>query len=248
MVFDSGKPEAGIAAKLLDDRVRVNNEALQPAFAEDHAFPNNAAGQTGRHNKVALTDVAGDEAGRVNHHTNWNDAGTWKARSGTGAVHKVTLDGDVIPAGTKMWFYKDTAPTNWTIDGTVTGDELLAVKKLGTVYTPGGGTGTGATWTQPNHTHAVGTYGVVGHTHDIPIDGYAQRGGDFGTCVAGSMVVGSGIDEVGDQLQSVRRAGAALNTSAATAPAIGGASAAGATANTWRPVARVGIICTKDAY
>jgi len=34
--WNEGKPEAGIAAKLLDDRVRVNNSAIEAIINEDH--------------------------------------------------------------------------------------------------------------------------------------------------------------------------------------------------------------------
>lgn len=45
---------------------------------------------------------------------------------------------DEIPAGTKMWFYANSAPTGWTIDSTPS-DELLAIKG-GSTYTAGGTT------------------------------------------------------------------------------------------------------------
>ena len=36
--WDEGKPEAGIKAKLLDDRVRVNNSAIEAILNEDHVM------------------------------------------------------------------------------------------------------------------------------------------------------------------------------------------------------------------
>jgi hypothetical protein len=56
MSWDSGKPEAGIAANLLDNRIRTNNEALEAAIDQDHDFTTSGT-QTGKHNMVSLIET-----------------------------------------------------------------------------------------------------------------------------------------------------------------------------------------------
>ena len=58
---------------------------------------------------------------------------------------------DVIPAGTKMIFYQNTAPDGWTIDGTVAGS-LIGIKGGSAAYNVNGGQLAG-TWTQTTHRH-----------------------------------------------------------------------------------------------
>lgn len=69
------------------------------------------------------------------------------------------------PAGTNMWFYQASAPTNWTIYTTVE-DCLLAVKDVsggGAYTTPGDGAEKGEAWADVfSHTH-----GMNNHTHDL---------------------------------------------------------------------------------
>ncbi|MHC4757102.1 MAG: hypothetical protein ACYTE8_00435 [Planctomycetota bacterium] len=76
------------------------------------------------------------------------------------------------PAGTKMIFYQDTAPTGWTIDSDPA-DHLLAIKGGAQAYNANGGTKAG-TWDQanhthtgPSHTHTMGTHlhGQSAHLH-----------------------------------------------------------------------------------
>ena len=46
-------------------------------------------------------------------------------------------------------------------------------------------------------------------TIDVPIDGYGTTGGNLGTVGSGRMIVGSGISESNEQLESLRAAGSA---------------------------------------
>jgi hypothetical protein len=72
------------------------------------------------------------------------------------------------PSGTKMVFYQNSAPTGWTIDGAVA-DCILAVKGGTQAYDANAGQILG-TWTQPNHTHSMGTHihTMPTHTHTMP--------------------------------------------------------------------------------
>jgi len=98
------------------------------------------------------------------------------------AVNGTLLDGTVnagsipAPAGTNMFFYQASAPSQWTIDATVE-DCLLAVKGGAQAYNIAGGTGAEAgSWTPSTHVHTMGshthtlahTHGQAAHTHTGP--------------------------------------------------------------------------------
>lgn len=72
------------------------------------------------------------------------------------------------PSGTKMYFYQDTVPTNWTID-TGPADALLGIKGGAQAFNAAGGTVVG-TWTPTNHTHTGPSHTHTGpsHTHTGP--------------------------------------------------------------------------------
>lgn len=122
-----------------------------------------------------------------------------------------------VESGSSLWFYQDAAPTGWTIIGSV-GDELLAVKG-GSTYTTGG-TQAG-TWTQPSHSHSVGS-----HTHSFS--------GSTSYEIAEDVNVATGGE------------GRHYHTFSGTTGGASGTTGSSATSNTWRPDARVGILATKD--
>ena len=84
----------------------------------------------------------------------------------------------IIPSGTKMWFYADSAPVGWTIDSSpTTVDNILAIKG-GTIYNTGGVRQGG--WSiigldsvaeashrhsGPNHFHTMPTHSHTGPNH-----------------------------------------------------------------------------------
>ncbi len=248
MVWTKGNPAARILANTLAGLIRDNNAALETAIGQDH---NLATGgdQTGHHKQVTLNNLAGDHAGLASHLTIYNDAGVLKFRNGTGTVRKVSGDGDVIPAATKMWFFANTAPTGWIIDSSIT-DALIALKG-GTPYATGGAGGVGDTWTQPGHTHTdpptaahtllSGESGLPAHTHTLSGDGVLSND-ESGS---GKLTTGNTPGGGGDIVVPVNTA---ANAAGAHAHGSGGATSSSATANTWRPVAAVGIMATKDAY
>jgi len=72
-----------------------------------------------------------------------------------------------IPAGTKMVFYQDVAPTGWTIANTLDDKVLFVTKGSAAGGQTGGGAHSTGTWTQPNHTHTANNSDVTipAHTH-----------------------------------------------------------------------------------
>ncbi len=231
MVWVKTNPATGIKAKVLDDQIRTNNDALETAIDQDHDFTTGGT-QTGVHDQVTMPEIT-EPTGKAAHITLWNLAGIpeWKDDL-AGTVRKFSSDGDVIPAGTKMWFYANSAPTGWVIDSSVT-DALIALKG-GTAYATGGAPGVGDTWTQPSHTHTTPNHTLT--TGEMPAHTHSQQGeflvrangANFGVRTqSGSYSTGS------------TGGGGAHNH---------GATGSSATANTWRPVAAVGLLATKSAY
>ena len=84
------------------------------------------------------------------------------------AARKDYVDNAAIPSGTKMYFYQNTAPSGWVIDGAVT-DILLSVKGGSQAYNVNGGTQAGV-WAQPAHLHTGPNHTHTGpnHTHTGP--------------------------------------------------------------------------------
>jgi len=123
-------------------------------------------------------------------------------------------------SGTKAWFYQNTAPSGWTLDSTPA-DALLAVKGGSQAYNVSGGNQAG-TWTQPDHTLTVDE--MPSHTH-----------GQKDACA------GSGNVCSGDYNISAYYGGEIT----VFTESVGGGQAHNH-GSTYRPLAQVGIICTKD--
>ena len=222
-------------------------------------------------------------------------------------------DARFIPAGTKMWFYQNTAPTGWVIDSTPA-DAILAVKGGSAAYNVNGGMAAG-TWTHPTHTHTGPSHthtgpshthtgpshahSILTHTHTFSAGAHTHTTGDVtltaaqsglpahthnlltiavGLGGAGGAFVGTGptvhttnanVAQNASESHNHGATGAATvsgttggsntentgregtgTTSASgtgdTGAAGTGATGASSTANTWRPLAQVGIICTKS--
>jgi hypothetical protein len=63
MAYEKGKPEPGIKAKFLDDRVRGNNDFIQPAINNEHNFVDADAGnQSGDHTQGSARCFSQDTA------------------------------------------------------------------------------------------------------------------------------------------------------------------------------------------
>ena len=160
--------------------------------------------------------------------------------------------GSGFPSGTKMIFYQDTAPANWTIDATVDDKLLFITKGSAASGETGGGAHSTGTWTQPNHvhtgpshTHTTGDVtltaaqsGVPAHTHTVPrydsgSSAYAVQSAPCGTTTSntGANVAANAAEA---HNHGATGAGGTANTGN------------GATANTWRPAAYCAIVATKD--
>ncbi len=164
----------------------------------------------------------------------------------------------VIPPATKMWFYQNVAPSGWVLNATPA-DALLAVRGGSGAYSGDGGTQAG-TWTQTGHTHTgpSHSHGIGSHTHNtsnhtltiaqIPSHTHTFNGGGYGAihladnagyAYAGGTTAAAG----GGQPHNHGATGVGTGNTE-----VGGTGATGssATAATWRPLAQLGIICTKS--
>jgi hypothetical protein len=218
-------PAAGDLISDGDDKIRNFKTDVRERLAKDHYM--DIAGTDadhGEHSKVTLR-VGSAPTHAANKGFLYAKDVSAKAElfyiDEDGNEVQVTSGGVIpgtLPSGTKMWFYQNTAPTGWTVDSTPA-DALLAVKGGTAAYNANGGTQAG-TWTQTGHTHAAGTFGVSGTT-SAESGGYAQGA------------------------YNVYNFTLAPHTHTFSA-AVTGTSASGAEAATWRPLAQLGIICTKD--
>jgi len=215
----------------IDDKVNKLINMIRERMEVDHEWKNEQ--QDGKHKKLTLvkqTSIGTPDTGEAK-------IGLLEINSVLQAVIK-NPDADelrliMLPSGTKMYFYENTAPLGWTIDSSCA-DALLAVKGGSNAYKADGGNQAG-TWTQPNHTHTG-----PNHNHSMPIGysaglypGYADQYAD------GNPTFTS--DARWNRTPYTETLKKFKTDNAGT-----GNTGGSATANTWRPLAQVGIICTKD--
>jgi len=82
------------------------------------------------------------------------------------------LGGEIIPSGTSMLFYEDTAPSGWTIQNTlddklvyITKGSVLAGQVGGAVHSSGSWTISGITELPHTHTGTSHSHHILTHTH-----------------------------------------------------------------------------------
>jgi len=176
-----------------------------------------------------------------------------------------------FPVDTQIFVYQNVAPTGWTYESGIT-DKVLAVKGGSQSFNVNGGS-TAGTWavtgiTVDSHTHTVSAhvhttshYHTIIHTHDIPIASYTNALYTIPTAVGSSRTFthhnGLGQSDEADVAKNAlvtygtNTANSGVDTTntgnPTTNPASGTASSSATTsAETWRPAAAVGIICSKD--
>jgi hypothetical protein len=138
----------------------------------------------------------------------------------------------VIPAGTKMVFYQDTAPAGWTIIDTLDDKVLIVTKGSAVGGQTGGAAHTTGTWTQPAHIHSHA------HTVILPTTATWNIGG---ATESGTLVVATGSNEGFAYINALGHThfeSEVDNTAQSVATA--------ALMNAWRPAAYNVIICSKN--
>ena len=143
----------------------------------------------------------------------------------------------VIMLGTSdtiVWMYLNAAPPGWKVLSTGA-DSLLAVSGGTAAYNVNGGNGgTGDTWTQPNHTHTMGT-----HLHQW-YNYVSGSSADQSYNSVGSAINVAIVTESGGALRAETGSAPGPDQDYYTTAVDPGDTANGATANTWRPLASVG--------
>ena len=162
----------------------------------------------------------------------------------------IGCSGQAFLAGTKAFFYQNTAPTGWTISEGI-GDALLAVKGGSNAYNVNGGQqAPSSTWSQPTHLHTTGDFTLT--TTYIPSHNHTMYHTHNAYCQSQDIYAYEG----GSTFKQHADSGSYVTTSGASASntgSVGGGSAhnhgstgGSATVNTWRPLADVGIIASKN--
>lgn len=138
-----------------------------------------------------------------------------------------------FPAGTKMLFYQDTAPTGWTIQNTLN-DKLVFITKGsvaggqtgGAVHSTGSWTITGFGGSVDGHALTIAE--LAPHNHTTDAAGNVGPHGEY-TPYAAGYVAGSVTGTTGSGAAHVHTISSALTQNGA-----------------WRPAAYNCIICAKD--
>jgi hypothetical protein len=210
------------------ERIRDLKEAIQERIAKDHYFDMSGTNDDhGEHLAVTLREQAADPANVANKGFVYTKEVGGKAElfylDEDGNAVQLTTGGSInvsVPAsfasGTKMWFYQNTAPTDWTYLSAIT-DRCLAVKGGTGSFNVNGGNEAG-TWQLPNHTLTLAQ--IPAHTHSITCRSKSANG------------------------NNVRSSSGGGSYSATTGSA--GSGSAHNHGLTYRPYSAVGIICEKD--
>lgn len=175
-----------------------------------------------------------------------------KADIGTGAGSVCAgNDARLNQTGMNVWFYANVAPTGWTLLTGVS-DAVLSVKGGSVAYNVAGGQQAG-TWTQPNHLHDL-AHSHTQNAHNHQVYDYISASSNKIYNSSGSPVnvtvgtrsnyAGWVANIVGDV--TLLSQDAYTTNSTPTINEASGNTGASATANTYRPLANVGIICTKN--
>ena len=147
-----------------------------------------------------------------------------------GRNNGLTYDNYILPPqylgflnGTRCWFYQASAPLGWTIIAG-TGDRLLGVSEPGgSLYNGVNAPGQTGTWQQADHTLTIA---------EMPSHAHQARSSSDTISGAGSIYYRSGdaFHNKGNFNLTIAQGGSQPHNHG----------------NTWRPLANVGILCTKD--
>jgi hypothetical protein len=162
------------------------------------------------------------------------------------------VEGELFAAGTVMWFFQDAAPSGWTVLSGA-GDGLLAVKGGSNAYNVSGGTAGAGTWTQPTHLHTTGDFtltithlpshyhALTNHTHNLYCSQWYLAGGEDPYWGWWHM-----LDPYGAYYHTGSQPSQDTGYTGSGSAHNHGNSGSTTTSNTWRPLANVGILATKN--
>jgi len=137
MVWDKNKPAGSQKIRLSDDEIRENMDCLEDALSRDHKFPATKGTDAGEHDAATFAKQDADpdaKADTIKVYSKEVDENLRLfARMPGGGITDV-----LIPAGTKMLFYQDTAPLGWTLESTLDDKVVMITKGKAQGGSPGG--------------------------------------------------------------------------------------------------------------
>jgi hypothetical protein len=163
--FDKTKPAGTTKLRLSDDQIRDNWDAIEDALDRmGMKFPSGYGVDAGEllvpifQKQDADPDTPAADKLKLYAKTVGAQPRLYVKDPG-GDVKALAIPGeDIIPSGTKMLFYQDTAPDGWTIQDTLD-DKLVYISKGSAEGgETGGGVHSTGTWTQPDHHHTQPTH------------------------------------------------------------------------------------------
>lgn len=136
--------------------------------------------------------------------------------------------------GTNAWFYQAAAPLGWSIIAG-TGNRVLACSDSTNKYNGVNAPNQTGDWQQSNATLTIEQ--IPAHSHIIKVWKSDQEGNL-------SSKIGSTNRNTGNNQNTGQTGGIGSNNQTSTSPA--GATQGHNHGNSWRPLANVGILCTKN--
>lgn len=240
--YETLPPDTGESASLGASRIRSVKQAIQERIEVDHSFAGDA--HDGKHLKVTLKFRASKPTNDATDGALYSKEVSGVTElfyvDDTGAEVQLTSGGLAggFPSGTKMVFQQTAAPTGWTKDTTHNNKAFRVVTgSVGsggaTAFTTifGSGKTSGSTSPATNsrgaHTHSTTsvsnhnhtTIAAGSHTHSVSPDGWSTFGNPPSpttSIISGSLVVGSGLIENTETLQSLRKSGGGAKTTSNT--------------------------------
>ncbi len=223
--------------------IRTLKIAIKERMQKDHYF--DLAGTDadhGEHNKITLRECANAPTYVAGKGFLYYAANNFFLLNAANQLIQLTANGVLnvannppFPAGTKMVFYQDAAPTGWTIDTTLNDKLLYVTKGSGAGGQIGGGVHASGSWTISGLTH-VHDHSLANHVHAVPAtsNGWGIVGGNYGRLgVASAGLTAAANNNLNTEISSTANTGVANSNTVASNGA-------------WRPAAYCVIVATKD--
>lgn len=257
--FEALPPDTGENIAQGANRMRALKNAIRERLATDHYFE--IAGTDadhGEHIQIKFHGNLATPANVANKGTLYPQLANAKLelfyKNNSNQIVQITSNGaiavsTIIPAGTKMLIYADTAPSGWTIVNTMDDKLVFVTKGNAAGGQTGGNAHANGTWTisglSANHLHGAGTLVANAHIHVLGRNAIGANaiGGSGGFITPSSNYMTHGSTGGSDP---------ALYdyTGAANANGVGGntanTNAAVASSAAWRPAAYCFIVCNKS--
>lgn len=229
--WDATIPTASTSLRESNPEILANQAALEDAISRNHEFPGDEASTAGEHTVVELQDQVGDPSTPADIIGLYNNADDlYFRRQSDGTIVQLGVTAEIpIPAGTKMLFIQNAAPTGWTF--VAENNDRVIINQS----TEANGGTTAGTWTissitSLSHVLSTSEMPVHNHSHTHTIVG-------FGGNDPGSGSIGRGNNSVSPPTMS---------TNATNAGGGGSHIHDLPITDTWRPEWVGSITCTKD--